>query len=367
MEPLSKPRFQFSLRRAIFYMFFCATLLYAILGRETWRLKATVPGRVFDSQTALSRDDSKIVTRQKGSVCVYDAGSGDQLLSIQTDPSAEAISLDGRFVAVGTNAGTIEIWSIASGTKKLQWDAHKGAIESVSFSGDGRFLISSSTELVARVWDVETGKVSAELSGHTGLIQRAYLNADGSTALTESDHGWGKSIDPADQSKTLWGDDTERIWDTRAQQVLKSGTRWFEEAPKVTITHEALTPDDQSPYHTVQMSTRDGRLEIIRPSYGEPWCIYDRETGSEGAGFKSCVGARASAFFGHHEDIVVTSPLESQVPETSIWQNANSAKYNRLVYRWLMRLLGVGAVVAVIRYFLKRRKASSPPLPPPPS
>ncbi len=357
MEPSPKPRFQFSLRQAILGMLFCATLLYALLGRETWRLRTTVPGLIFNAQTALTLDDSKILTRQKSSICVFDTGSGAQLLSIQTDPSAEAISLDGRFVAVGTNSGTIELWNVASGTKTFQWDAHKGAMESVSFSGDARYLISSSTDLVARVWDVETGKVTSELKGHTGLIERAYLNSDGSYALTESDHGWGRSIDPADQSKILWGDKTARIWDTHTQQELKRGTRWFEETPKATIIHEALTPEDYKPYETVQMSTRDGRMEIIRPSYGSPWCIYDRDAHTEGFEFKSCVGRFASAFFGHNEDIIVTSPLESRVTETSIWQNVNSSKYSRLIYRWMMRLLGVSALFVVIRRLQKWRKA----------
>jgi len=96
------------------------------------------------------------------------------------------------------------------------------------------------------VWDVRTSCASAELTGHTGLIQRAYLNSDGSMALTLSDYAWGRGIDPNDDSKILWGDKTERIWDTRTLKVLKTGTAWSEHTNEGQVYHDALTQEDAS-------------------------------------------------------------------------------------------------------------------------
>lgn len=84
-----------------------------------------------------------------------------------------AFSPDGSLLAVAlgdetrvTQPGPIQVWDIATSTKKLELPEHEKVANSVAFSVDGRYLISSSTDEKVNVYDIAAGKALGFFDGH---------------------------------------------------------------------------------------------------------------------------------------------------------------------------------------------------------
>ena len=173
-------------------------------------------------------------------------------------PTALAISADSHWIAVGTQDGTIWLWTLASGgtTKPpielrghsgavrsvafssdsqklaaggqdaqiLLWDLSKGGpvadrgplsgpsqpITMVRFSPDGRWLVSAGFMAQAWRWDLRGNASPATLSGHTALIRDLAISPDGHWLLTASEDGtlrrWDmRAADPAASAAVLSG------------------------------------------------------------------------------------------------------------------------------------------------------------------
>jgi WD40 repeat protein len=99
---------------------------------------------------------------------------------------AIAISMDGRLIASGTNAGDIHLWDgrshkpIAGPPRE-----HYHTVRSVCFSPDSRWLVSGGFDASVRVWDCQTGQAAAgsPLLGHTDINS---VCTDGSVIISGS-------------------------------------------------------------------------------------------------------------------------------------------------------------------------------------
>jgi len=84
---------------------------------------------------------------------------------------AVAISPQGLLVAIGSEAGTINVWNRQSGKIEVELhpdkenvqNAHSGPVWSVNFNADGNRLISVGDEGTVKTWDVKTGKILGTL------------------------------------------------------------------------------------------------------------------------------------------------------------------------------------------------------------
>ena len=75
-------------------------------------------------------------------------------------PTEYAFSPDDRYLAIGREDGTWDLWDIASGIRLRRWVGHRDAITSVGFAGPGR-VVTSSADLTCLTWDLRpTAKLS---------------------------------------------------------------------------------------------------------------------------------------------------------------------------------------------------------------
>jgi WD40 repeat protein len=98
-----------------------------------------------------------------------------------------AFSPDGKFVAVGGEGTSVEVWWVPSGGRRILND-HSGKIRCLAFSPDGKTLAVGSYKQV-KLWNATTGKELATLKGHTTDLQAIFFLPDGKTLITAA---WGE-------------------------------------------------------------------------------------------------------------------------------------------------------------------------------
>jgi serine/threonine protein kinase/WD40 repeat protein len=138
-----------------------------------------IGGRVLVALGRLSPDDNEIR--------FYDLDHPDRAprrISGKHEPSALALSPDGRLVAASTQAGLVRLCDAAPG--KLIADL-PGYSRGVAFSKDGRRLISAGAGREAvKLLDVGTRQELLNLVGTGPVLQEALWSADGDTIIVGS-------------------------------------------------------------------------------------------------------------------------------------------------------------------------------------
>jgi WD40 repeat protein len=89
--------------------------------------------------------------------------------------NALAFTPDGKYVAVGTATGTIQLHDVETGkvSRTFPESPDKRRINSLSFSADGKLLAAGNWDINAQVvvFDVAIGKVRAHLKGHDSSVE----------------------------------------------------------------------------------------------------------------------------------------------------------------------------------------------------
>ena len=211
---------------------------------QSSRIIRTVPQGGFG--LAVSSDGARFVTGGfdpgDATATVWDTDTGEELVVLQGEARALALSPDDRLVAIAHGDGTVRLWDAATGDVLHVLGGHEGFVTQPAFSPDGRWLAAGGQDWTVRVWDVASGRGETTLTGHTGVVISTAFSPDGARLATASD------------------DTTARIWDLATGEVAATltGHAWG-------VTSVAFSPDGRR----VATASIDGEARI-----------WDAETGT---------------------------------------------------------------------------------------
>jgi len=100
-----------------------------------------------------------------------------------------AIAPDDATIAIGTWAGTVDLWDLRSNSRFRTLKVFDQLIGSVAFSPDGSIIAAGSVGGTIKLVDVGTGKVLVTLDGHGAIIYCLEFSRDGSRLISASDDG----------------------------------------------------------------------------------------------------------------------------------------------------------------------------------
>jgi len=90
-----------------------------------------------------------------------------------------AFSLDGRYLASVGSDTTVRVWDITQKRQIATLVGHEGYVVSVAFSPDGRYLASAGSDNIVRVWNIAQKRQIATLVGHEGVVFSVAFGPDG--------------------------------------------------------------------------------------------------------------------------------------------------------------------------------------------
>jgi transcriptional regulator with XRE-family HTH domain len=153
---------------------------------------------------AFSPDGTRLATCIYGSVTVWNAASGQALLTISNNGDevwSIVFSRDGRRLVTGGGSGMVKLWDASTGEELLTLSGHTDVITGLAFSPNGTRLATGSMDKIVRIWDVATGKVLITLSSNSYVNSIAFSPdgtrlavSSGETALSIWDAFSGKLL-----------------------------------------------------------------------------------------------------------------------------------------------------------------------------
>ena len=168
----------------------------AILDATTYSYKVQVEFPLapsWMSDAAWSPDGTRLATSFGGSIKVWDAATGDELLTIGTllKVTDIAYSPDGARIAAASEYGSsVGIWDAATGDE-LATLSGKGVAKvlAIAWSPDGSRIATASSGWTSSVWDAATGATLFTLTGHTNPVSDVAWSPDGTRIATASRDG----------------------------------------------------------------------------------------------------------------------------------------------------------------------------------
>jgi RNA polymerase sigma factor (sigma-70 family) len=118
---------------------------------------------------AFSPDGRLLVTagEMPSQVFVWDTASGKRVAALPDGlpigASALAFLRDGRFLATALPKGAIQIWEVATWTKRNEFTGHRDRVTSLTFAPEGQ-LLSGSVDTTVLAWDMRPPRVADTVS-----------------------------------------------------------------------------------------------------------------------------------------------------------------------------------------------------------
>ena len=132
-------------------------------------------------------------TSNQGTVTVWDAGSGQTLLTLATNAGqgnyALAFSPDSQRLATSGPSNTAEVWDVTTGQTLFSLSSHTGPVLAIAFNADGTRLATASADGTAKIWDATTGANQYTVLGHAGALDSVAFSPEGTRLATASVDG----------------------------------------------------------------------------------------------------------------------------------------------------------------------------------
>ena len=232
----------------------------------------SLPDDEPSDDVALSQDGTRMAMTSgtgtiTGTVAIWDVATGSRPVSIRfpgsghiptQDRSSQnqvyrvTFSSDGRRLATTNLDGTVNVWDASSGQELLTVSGHQSAILNVSFSPDGRYLATTSTDQTARVWD---------------------LGPNAEAAVAPVSEGSGGMVVSHDGTRLASGsrDGTARVWDARSGAELLTLTGHHGPISAVSFNQDGTRLATASGDRTVCLwDATTGRLLYTLSGYSQP-------------------------------------------------------------------------------------------------
>jgi WD40 repeat protein len=159
------------------------------------------------NSVVFSPDGTRVVTASADTTAqVWDAQTGKPVVKLKGHERGilfATFSPDGTRIATISNGdGTVRVWDAENGSELLQIAVKA---YSVNFSPDGRELVTAGD--VGQVWDAQTGEeILPAMEGHTDTLTYAAFSPDGTRIVSTATNK----------------DGTVRVWDAKTHKLLKT-------------------------------------------------------------------------------------------------------------------------------------------------
>jgi WD40 repeat protein len=173
-------------------------------GRKVRSLMFLQPEATFPD-LALSRDGRRLAVAVAarrplgdgkqlvgGAVRIWDVATGTEspLLRDSRPVLAVAFSPNGQTLASAGEAGTVQVWNLATGRVLRTMAGHVQAVTGVVFSPDGNRLASRSWDGTVKVWQTATAEEVFTFKGHHGQITALAFSRDSKSLASASGQGY---------------------------------------------------------------------------------------------------------------------------------------------------------------------------------
>ncbi len=155
-----------------------------------------------------SPDGSRIITGGLGgTVQVWDAYSGDLLLSVKTESrwvKSCVYSPDGSRIITGGLGGTVQVWDASSGDLLLSVKTESRWVKSCGYSPDGSRIITGGLGGTVQVWNASSGDLLLSVKTESSRVESCVYSPDGSRIITGGDGGTVQVWDASSGKESLY-------------------------------------------------------------------------------------------------------------------------------------------------------------------
>ncbi|MGH7496912.1 MAG: NACHT and WD repeat domain-containing protein [bacterium] len=212
-----------------------------------------------------------------GSVIIWNVSSGEKKLTLSGQMTAiygAAISPDGHRLATAHVDGRAMVHDLSSGQLLLTLNGHTAAVHDVAFSPDGTRLVTAGLDGKAVVWEAASGKALFTISPQSAALNSVAFSPDGRRLATAGGNGivklWEVSSRKEERTLTSHAAAVHSVaFSPDGTLLATAGADWKTKLWKVNSGQELLTlTGHTAPVRGVAFSP-DGRLLATAGSDGK--------------------------------------------------------------------------------------------------